>query len=234
MRGTLGPIAFALLTVVSLDRVGEETARVPAPSTSGRCASCHLPNGFGRPESASLAGLPAIYIEQQLADYRKGVRKSPAPATAAEPRMDAIAATVSGNDLRALGEYFSSIKYTGWVRVVETPEVVGRIVEVPDDSASGFVAYVPAGSLRRGEALVTTGGGGRTVRCALCHGEDVKGIGPVPSLAGRSPTYQVRQLYDMKHGMRRGLGADLMKTTVARLSELDMIAIAAYTASRQP
>jgi cytochrome c553 len=44
----------------------------------------------------------------------------------------------------------------------------------------------------------------------------------------------VRQLYDMQNGFRRGPGSDLMKPTVARLTEADMIAIAAYAASRNP
>ena len=67
---------------------------------------------------------------------------------------------------------------------------------------SGFVAYAPIGSIKRGEALVKTGGSGRTVACATCHGADLHGMGPVPGLAGRSPSYTVRQLYDMQTGAR--------------------------------
>src|ERR1700676_440893 len=43
------------------------------------CGYCHLPNGQGRPENASLAGLPAGYIIQQLADFKSGARKSSDP-----------------------------------------------------------------------------------------------------------------------------------------------------------
>ncbi|MBI4887027.1 MAG: cytochrome C-binding protein, partial [Acidobacteria bacterium] len=79
--------------------------------------------------------------------------------------------------------------------------IAGRIIELPEDAEhaelrdphSPFMAYVPVGSIRKGEALVTTGGG-RTVRCALCHGADLKGLGPAPGLASRSPIYTVRQL----------------------------------------
>ena len=56
----------------------------------------------------------------------------------------------------------------------------------------------------------------------------------MPALAGRSPSYIVRQLYDMRHGMRNGQWAALMKPVVAGLSEEDMVAIAAYTASLAP
>src|SRR6185312_15776131 len=43
------------------------------------CGYCHLPNGQGRPENAGLAGLPAAYIAQQIADFRSGARVSSNP-----------------------------------------------------------------------------------------------------------------------------------------------------------
>lgn len=237
-------------------------ARGRKPEVPG-CGSCHLPNGFGRPENASLAGLPTVYIARQMEDFRRGVRKSSEPEKAAPSAMAAIGKAADEAEVRAASEYFASISFKQWTRVIESDTapkahssdsglvqvdergiepIGGRIVEVPADrsraelreAASGFVAYVPVGSIRRGQALVTTGAGGRTVRCALCHGEDLKGVGPVPALAGRSPSYVVRQLYDMQHGARHGFGADLMKATVARLTKEDVLSIAAYTASRVP
>jgi cytochrome c553 len=44
----------------------------------------------------------------------------------------------------------------------------------------------------------------------------------------------VRQMFDMQQGARKGVWTDLMKPVVSRLSEDDMLAIAAYTASRTP
>jgi cytochrome c553 len=87
------------------------------------------------------------------------------------------------------------------------------------------------GSIKKGEVLVKTGAG-KTTQCAVCHGADLKGLGPVPGIAGRSPSYLVRQLYDMQQGARKGVWADLMKPVVAGLSEDDMLSIVAYTASR--
>ena len=258
--------ALVVLASVATGRSGAATgppawAYPPVTARTARaCGACHLPNGFGRPDSASLAGLPATYIEQQIADYRRGVRKSAEPAMGASAAMAAIALSASDADVRTATEHFASTAYTPWLRVVEVAKVPatknagGLVVPVEDGgtepigsrivemavgpeaggSLTGFVAYVPIGSLKRGETLVTTGGGGRTVRCALCHGDDLRGLGPVPGIAGRSPSYEVRQLYDMQQGFRHGLGADLMKATVARLTESDMIAIAAYIASRRP
>jgi cytochrome c553 len=232
------------------------------PREMRACGFCHLVNGQGRPENASLAGLPAAYIIQQMADFKNGDRKS------AEPRMgppnamiqDAKAAT--DEDVRTAAAYFSSFPFKRWIRVVESMEVpktriagsmhvptndgaepMGRrIIEIPEDlqrtelrdGTSGFVAYVPIGSIARGEALVKTGGSGKTVACGTCHGATLKGLGPVPPLAGRSPSYTVRQLFDMQQGVRKGPWSALMKAAVEKLTIDDMIAIAAYTASREP
>ena len=57
---------------------------------------------------------------------------------------------------------------------------------------------------------------------------------PVPALAGRSPTYIFRQLYDIQKGTRKGVNATLMQPVVGLLTEDDMISIAAYLASRAP
>ena len=226
------------------------------------CGFCHLVNGQGRPENASLAGLPAAYIIQQTLDFKNGDRRSSEPKMGPPNAMiqDAKAATMA--EVASAAEYFSSFPFKKWVRVVEardvpksqvsgwmhvptndgTEQLGQRIIEMPEDLArtelrdasSGFVAYVPPGSIARGEALVKTGGGGRTVACATCHGADLRGLGPVPPLAGRSPSYTVRQLFDMQQGVRKGPWSALMTSAVARLTVDDMIAIAAYTASREP
>ena len=117
-------------------------------------------------------------------------------------------------------------------RIIEMPEDTER-TEILRDPRSGFIAYVPVGSLKKGETLVTTGGG-KTTACGVCHGADLKGLGPVPGIAGRSPSYLVRQMYDTQHGARTGVWADLMKPVVAKLTNDDMLAIAAYSASRVP
>jgi cytochrome c553 len=100
------------------------------------------------------------------------------------------------------------------------------------DPRSTFTAYVPVGSLAKGEALVTKGGAGRTLQCAPCHGPDLKGLGPLPSIAGRSPSYMFRQLYDFRHGARTGEWSPLMAQVVSNLEQQDMLAIVAYLAAR--
>jgi cytochrome c553 len=227
------------------------------------CSLCHYPNGKGRPENAGVSGLPYSYFLQTMADFRSDARKSADTRKANTNIMVAIAKGMSEEEIKATAQYFSSMKWTPWIKVVETnavpktriaggmflklegndSEPIGqRIIEAPDDTErtevlrdphSGFTAFVPVGSIKKGEALVTNGAG-KTTQCGVCHGADLKGLGPVPGLAGRSPSYTVRQLYDMQQGTRKGVWTDLMKPVVANLTNDDMLAIAAYTASRVP
>jgi cytochrome c553 len=227
------------------------------------CGYCHLPNGQGRPENSSLAGLPAAYIIQQLADFKSGARKSSDPDLKPVAYMIANETKATDAEIQIAAKYFAALKPKPWIRVVEakfvpkthvagwmlvvsTPhemEPIGdRIIETPEnlertelrDDSSGFIAYVPPGSLKRGKTLVTTGANGRTIICATCHGPNLRGLKNVPSIAGRSPSYIVRQLYDMKSGARAGVNLPQMKPVVASLSIFDIIDIAAYTSSLEP
>ena len=125
----------------------------------------------------------------------------------------------------------------------ETEALGQRILEMPVDPEatemyrnprSGWIAYAPIGSIKKGEELVLKGGMGKTVACAACHGADFKGNGNFPPLAGRSPSYLARQLYDIQHYTRNGPGTQLMRPVVQNLSEDDILAISAYLASLEP
>ena len=232
------------------------------PEVRFGCGYCHYPNGRGRPENASLAGLSAAYIVQQMADFKNGSRKSSEPRMGPPALMAQLSKSVTDAEVKAAADYFASLKWSQWIKVIEantvpktriaggmfvpladggTEPIGKRIIEMPEhlertelrDSQSPFVAYVPVGSIKKGETLVKTGAG-KTVQCGICHGTDLKGLGPVPGIAGRSPSYTARQLFDMQHGARNGLWADLMKPVVAKLTEDDLISIAAYTASLVP
>lgn len=227
------------------------------------CGYCHLPNGQGRPENASLAGLPAAYIIQQMGVFKSGLRKSSEPRHKPTSFMIDHETKANEQEIQAAAAYFAGIKPKPWIRVVETRTVpktrvagwmlvaseprqmepIGqRIIETPQnlertelrDDASGFIAYVPLGSIRKGAALVKVGGPGKTIPCAKCHGPDLRSRSNVPSIAGRSPSYVIRQLYDMRSGARAGKAAQLMRPVVINLSVEDMLSIAAYTASLRP
>ena len=217
----------------------------------------------GGPENANIAGLPVDYIIQQLADFKSGARKSAVQKRGPTELKARLAQHATDAEIAAAAAYFAAIPTRSWVRIVETDmvpksfvtgwhlaavttgekEPIGqRIIEVPEDleqfvsrdTRSRFVAYVPNGSIQMGQQLATTGGNGKTVQCSLCHGPELKGVGPIPGIAGRSPTYTVRQLYDFKHGARAGSASQLMTQSVEKLTIDDMITLAAYVASLKP
>jgi len=221
------------------------------------CGSCHLPTGTGHDESAYVAGLPVAYFIRQMADWKNGDRKFGGI-------MIALAKAATEAEIKDAASYFASVKPRPWIRLAEaetvpksfigpgnkrlvhpagdTEPMGNRIIEVPEneedvvyrDPRSGFVAYVPPGSIAKGEALVTTGGG-KTMPCATCHGRALQGLGDVPGIAGHHPNYIVRQLWNMQNGDRAGATAVLlMEPVVEKLSNDDMLAIAAYVASRKP
>jgi cytochrome c553 len=225
------------------------------------CGYCHTPGGAGRPENAALAGLPVNYFKQQIENFRNGERDGSEPNRNPQNLMIEIANLVTDEEVEIAAAYFASLEPRSYTSVIETEtapktiiagsilaldpaggtEPLGeRIIEVPEslerfelrDPHTPFTAYVPVGSLERGGELVSTGAG-RTIACAICHGEGLRGLGDVPHIAGRSPSYLVRQLYDMKHG-KRGGSAELMAQVVAGIEIGDMIAIAAYVADLEP
>ena len=237
------------------------------------CGSCHLPNGKGRPENAGVAGLPVTYFLRQLDDFRHGRRRSADPRKPNTNTMIDLAKALTEDEMRTAAAYFGSMTWTPWIRVVETnlapstrivgnlylaadhtlaEPIAGRIIETPEDEQqaetyrnprSGFVAYVPPGSIEKGKVLVTTGGmkivgntivQGKTTACSTCHGLDLRGVADVPPIAGRSPSYIVRQIWDMQQGTRNGPSAQLMKVVVANLTPDDLVAIAAYVSSLTP
>jgi len=226
------------------------------------CAYCHLPNGEGHPESASLAGLSASYVIAQIADFRSGARKSSEPTFLPALNMTNREWKAGDEEIAAAAQYFSKLERKPWIRVVETntvpathvagwmlvantpsaTEPIGqRIIETPEnleraelhDNTAGFVAYVPEGSIKQGKFLAT-GDDGKLQPCAKCHGPGLRGNGNVPPIAGRSPSYIVRQLYDFKSGARNGVIGQQMRKQAVKLSLDDMIALAAFASSLKP
>ena len=226
-------------------------------TTVRACIGCHLPHGLGHPENSRLAGLTAAYITREMADFKSGARGGAGAAV-----MVRFAKELTDDQVKDAAGYFSGLPAKRWTRVVESDtaptsyfngtrrlqydegkEPIGnRIIEVPENKEqvelrsphASFVTYVPPGSIAKGEAIVTTGGGGKTLPCAICHGVGLKGLGDVPNIAGRSPGNIARQIYYFQNGDRGGASAALMKGVVEKLTGDDVIAIAAYVSSLEP
>lgn len=103
-----------------------------------------------------------------------------------------------------LADYFSRQK-----RTAETPSrlallPIGRRIYQQGNAARG----VPA--------------------CAGCHKPDGSGTSRSPALAGQNAAYILQQLQAFKNGSRDNDRGQLMRTTINRLTEEEMIAVAEY------
>ncbi|MEI6484979.1 MAG: hypothetical protein WCO11_01780 [Sphingomonadales bacterium] len=211
------------------------------------CGFCHLPHGDGRPENASLAGLPEDYIIAQTEAFRDGTRTSAQAGWFPSIGMRTTVQHASRDEIAAAARWFSAQPFTSRVRVVESAAVpptaplgfiltvqpgpaepiAGRIIEVPDDVAAfekrdpraSFTAWVPPGSIAAGRAVAAE------IGCVQCHAEQMNQWGP-----GRSPSYILRQLIAFKTRARHDDGAEPMQAVVDQLSQEQMVAVAAWFA----
>jgi cytochrome c553 len=229
------------------------------------CAYCHLPDGAGRPENAALAGLPEKYIVRQLAAFRSGERGSPwhAPNKPADV-MRGIADSTTTAEAKEAARYFARLTPRRRAQVMEAEriprvrpgtglyflatdggeELLGeRLIEVATDAERhelhdarvDYVAYVPSGSIARGEELAKHGVlGTKNTTCTSCHGSKLRGAGPAPPIAGRAPSYLLRQLMGFAAGSRSTKDAAPMRTVAGALTVKDMISAAAYAGSLTP
>ena len=216
------------------------------------CGSCHLMSGQSHSEAMDIAGQPAAYLIRQMAYYKSGARKDDArmgPIAKVTSDEDAKQAAeyFASQRPRPFVKVIETatppktfIATAGRHRQLHpdggTEPIGHRIIQIPEDPFrteirdphSGFIAYVPPGSLAKGEALVKAGS------CAACHGESLKGKGEVPRLAGLQPLQVARQLFDIRHGSSAGESVAPMKPVVAKMTEDDIIAISSYLGSLPP
>jgi cytochrome c553 len=219
------------------------------------CTGCHNPNGRGRPQNANIAGLNADYLLRQLKDMKAGMRKSAEPRKHNAQQMVDFAKAMTEAQMRQAAAYYASLPPLAAIKVKETDTVpamrsqegmwlpdksrprekIGmRVVETPvdvdreqlRDPHAGFIAWVPRGAVAKGKSLAAELG------CAGCHGEKLTGNGDTaPGIAGRSPSYLARQLYDFHTGSRHGEMAAPMQSIVANLTARDVVNLTAYLAS---
>jgi len=120
------------------------------------CSLCHYPNGKGRTENASPAGLPKEYITRTLHNMRDDLRVSSERRKGNTQQMVSFAKAMTEDEMQQAAAYFSSLKWTPWVKVVEsatapktrsqgglllrlggaqagTEPIGNRIIETPDD-----------------------------------------------------------------------------------------------------
>ena len=90
---------------------GAAQARDPVAGQklAGMCAACHGQNGLSTlPNAPHLAGQPAIYVVEQLKNYRNGSRKNEVMAVIAKPLTD--------EQIDDLAAWYASIQITATVK----------------------------------------------------------------------------------------------------------------------
>jgi cytochrome c553 len=222
------------------------------------CGSCHLMAGVGHPESADLTGFTADYIVQQMTDFKSGVRKDYARmngiskalsddeirqaadwfAGAAAQEVDSRRRSGDGaEDVRRAGAACASSirRRAAWSRSATAssscPKIRrGRGCAIRSQGSSRTCRLEAS----RREVARDNGAGGRSVACSICHGDGLKGLANVPRIAGLHPIYIVRQLHLFKEGDRKGPDSALMTRPAAKLTDADILNIAAYVSSLSP
>jgi cytochrome c553 len=168
------------------------------------CSACHGMDGnSATPVNPNLAGMPAQYITRQLTHFKAGIR--------ANPVMQGMAATLSPEDMKLLGLYFSAQKPKGLAAKDATVLKAGQALYRGGDAIAG----IPA--------------------CAACHGPDGAGVPKnYPRLGGQYAEYTYAQLKAFKSGERgadaagKDVNGRIMATIAGKLTDAQMKAVTEY------
>ncbi len=136
-------------------------AVVAMPAKAEACAACHGPGGRSTVATFPiLAGQTSRYIYLQLRDYKEGRRT--------DPIMSPMAADLTREEMRALGDYFAGQK---------PPAQTFK----PDPEKARL------GKLKSDETL-----------CTMCHLGGFLGQNEIPRVAGQHYDYIVKQMSEFK------------------------------------
>ena len=171
------------------------------------CTTCHGKEGRATNQGyfPRIAGKPAGYLYNQLANFRDGRRHYAAMTYLVEHLSDAY--------LLEIAQHFATLDlpYPAPQPVPATPAL-----------------------LARGEALALRGDSARNVpACAACHGEQLTGVQPaVPGLLGLPRDYLIAQLGAWQTGVRRAHAPDCMRDLAQCLTPEDVGAVSTWLAAR--
>ena len=196
---------------LALTSAGAALAAAPFEDTIAQrtlaCTACHGPQGRAAPDGyyPRLAGKPALYLYNQLLNFRDGRRHYGLMTQLIAPLTDAY--------LMEIAQYFSGL-------------------EVPYPAP--LPASSPASVLQLGRQLALQGDAARQVpACVQCHGERMTGVLPTtPGLLGLPRDYLNAQLGAWKAGQRHAQSPDCMKEVASRLSLQDINAVASWIAAQ--
>ncbi len=201
-----GSLAFATNGVALAAEPAAKPDLAKAKQTADTvCAACHGADGNSpSPANPNLAGQQAAYLTLQLEHFKSGVRNNPI--------MAGMVATLTPEDMRALGIYFSQQKPKAAGIKDRELALAGQKLFRGGNIASGLPA------------------------CAACHSPDGAGIpSRYPRLGGQHADYALAQLKAFKAGERgmdkggKDVNGRVMSQVAARMTDAEMQALAQYT-----
>ena len=200
-------LRWLFLLLALLPAAAQAQAPVDLAQRLQACAACHGKEGRATPDGyyPRIAGKPAGYLFNQLANFRDGRRRN--------ADMAHLTAQMSNAYLREIAEYFSSL-------------------ELPYPPAAPVQAT--AADLARGATLVHEGDKARGIpACVACHGERLTGTLPaIPGLLGLPRSYVGGQIGAWQTQIRSARRPDCMADIAGRLSSADVAAASAWLASQ--
>jgi len=172
---------------------------------SNTCAACHGADGNSpTPANPKLAGQIPEYLHKQLVNFKPAAGKK---AERENPIMAGMVANLSVEDMRNVAVYYAAQPATpGAARNSETL-ALGRKIWRGGDIAKGLPA------------------------CAGCHGAGGAGVpAQYPRLAGQYAGYTEAQLKAFRSGDRSNDANKMMQVIAAKMSDLEVRAVADYIA----
>lgn len=169
------------------------------------CVACHAADGNSTlPANPKIAGQFAEYLHKQLANFKPAGGKKAERDNAV---MAGMVANLSEEDMRNLAAFYASQKLK--------PETARD----KDLAAQGRKLY-------RGGNLATG-----VPACSGCHGPDGAGMpSQYPRISGQFAEYTETQLRAFKSGARANDANGMMRGVAARMSEVEIRAVAEYVA----
>lgn len=192
-RNVDDPTAIKIRSSVGDSTVGRDKSQL--------CQGCHGENGISiEPLAPKLAGQYSDYIVKQVRNYQAGTRT--------HQIMNAMAATLTDEDLVHIGNYFAS-------RTMMKGDGTG-------DNLVGKNLFLK-GDIKR-----------MVIGCVNCHGVNGKGLTPFtsafPVLGGQHKAYIRGQLADFRSGVRSNSPGNIMVKIATQLTDAELDALADYIA----
>lgn len=203
--------AMAILLATTVIAHATEGAKSKADPAKGKivaesiCVACHGADGNSMTSAnPHLAGQIEPYIYKQLVNFKAVDGK---PAARDNAIMAGMVAALSDEDMRNVSAWFASQKLKPAVAKDESKIALGQRLWRQGDFKKG----VPA--------------------CAGCHGPAGAGIpAQYPRLSGQFPEYTAAQLKAFRVGERANDPESMMRTIAAKLSDVEIAAVAEYAA----